>query len=225
MANLKWGTTGKPVSKAQTDLNKTKIAGKTLVVDGIFGPKTFEGVKTFQKNEKISKLKVDGVIGKKTQTALDEYLKSGGKAKISPEKTAKAIDAVTKKISSLKKSIANCEKLIALLDKNRKEKNKAYEIAKKLFKEAQFVLDLSHEAAETCGGGMECVGAALASERLKGRSIDIHNRAVEIHNSRLENEKDTIANIKVQQKFLKSAKSELKALEGELSKLKKKQPA
>lgn len=72
MAHLKWGGKNKPddVKKLQTQLNKTGRAGTKLKVDGIFGPKTYAGVKKFQASCKGA-IKVDGVAGPKTQGQID----------------------------------------------------------------------------------------------------------------------------------------------------------
>lgn len=71
MAVLKKGSKGSDVKKLQNSLNKQK-AKPPLAEDGIFGPKTLEAVKTFQKK---AKLKQDGQVGELTFAAL----KSGGK--------------------------------------------------------------------------------------------------------------------------------------------------
>ncbi|MCA0872330.1 peptidoglycan-binding protein [Seohaeicola saemankumensis] len=66
MAVLKSGSKGNDVKKLQTDLNKLG-AKPQLKVDGIFGPRTLEAVKAFQKK---AKLKPDGQVGKLTLGAI-----------------------------------------------------------------------------------------------------------------------------------------------------------
>jgi len=66
MAVLKKGSKGSEVKKLQASLNKNK-AKPPLAVDGIFGPKTLEAVKTFQKK---AKLKPDGQVGELTSAAI-----------------------------------------------------------------------------------------------------------------------------------------------------------
>lgn len=73
MANIKKGANGSSVKKLQAKLNTFKAG---LLVDGIFGPKTDEAVRKFQKS---SGLKVDGIVGVNTQAMLDLKL-SGGNA-------------------------------------------------------------------------------------------------------------------------------------------------
>jgi putative peptidoglycan binding protein len=78
MAILKKGSKGSDVKKLQIQLNKLKAKPK-LAEDGIFGPKTLEAVKAFQKK---AKLKPDGLVGDLTRAALA----AGGKV---PEKKPK----------------------------------------------------------------------------------------------------------------------------------------
>jgi peptidoglycan hydrolase-like protein with peptidoglycan-binding domain len=59
------GITGAHVRDLQTALNGITEAG--LKVDGIFGPKTEEAVRTFQTT---FKLKADGIVGKNTGNCL-----------------------------------------------------------------------------------------------------------------------------------------------------------
>jgi len=54
------------IKKLQLMLNQ-RGSFPTLVVDGVFGPKTEASVKHFQQNENLS---VDGSVGKKTWTTL-----------------------------------------------------------------------------------------------------------------------------------------------------------
>lgn len=62
--DLKFTMIGKEVKWGQWMLNKH---GYNLKVDGIFGPKTLEAVKDFQKKKG---LKVDGIVGRFTKAAL-----------------------------------------------------------------------------------------------------------------------------------------------------------
>lgn len=62
---IKKGSKGAYVKKAQTQLNKKD--GYKLKVDGIFGSATLSAVKKFQKK---NKLVVDGIVGKKTWSKL-----------------------------------------------------------------------------------------------------------------------------------------------------------
>lgn len=66
MSVIKSGSKGNDVKKLQTDLNKLGAKPK-LKVDGVFGPKTLEAVKAFQKK---AKLKPDGQVGKLTLGAI-----------------------------------------------------------------------------------------------------------------------------------------------------------
>ncbi len=61
---IRRGDTGPEVRQAQTQLNRH---GSALTVDGIFGPKTEEATRAFQKK---NQLEVDGIIGPKTWAAL-----------------------------------------------------------------------------------------------------------------------------------------------------------
>ncbi len=73
MSVLKSGSKGNDVRKLRTGLNKLGATPK-LKVDGIFGPKTLEAVKTFQKK---AELKRDGQVGKLTLGAI----RAGGTAR------------------------------------------------------------------------------------------------------------------------------------------------
>jgi peptidoglycan hydrolase-like protein with peptidoglycan-binding domain len=64
MPTLKIGAKGESVEVLQTKLNKL---GYNLLVDGEFGTRTENAVKTFQKDAKIV---VDGVVGPQTWGAL-----------------------------------------------------------------------------------------------------------------------------------------------------------
>lgn len=61
-------TRGNCVKKLQWDLNKIQSAG--LVIDGVFGPKTYEALRTFQRNKGLV---VDGVCGRNTWSKLNSY--------------------------------------------------------------------------------------------------------------------------------------------------------
>ena len=63
---LRIGSTGEPVRRLQTELNRH---GATLAVDGGFGVKTEAAVREFQAR---SRLPVDGVVGKSTWKDLME---------------------------------------------------------------------------------------------------------------------------------------------------------
>lgn len=62
---LKKGCTGNDVKELQTMLNEAMDAG--LAVDGSFGTKTYKAVRKYQK---AKGLKIDGIVGEKTITAL-----------------------------------------------------------------------------------------------------------------------------------------------------------
>ena len=64
MATLKQGSKGSEVKELQTLLNNN---GANLSVDGVFGPKTFAAVKSYQKSNGLS---VDGIVGNNTWGAL-----------------------------------------------------------------------------------------------------------------------------------------------------------
>jgi len=64
-SNLSWGSRGAEVVQIQQTLNaKGYWCG---AVDGIFGPKTYQGVTRFQKD---ASLIADGIVGPKTRQAL-----------------------------------------------------------------------------------------------------------------------------------------------------------
>lgn len=67
MQTLKLNSSGHEVVVLQTLLSNT---GKTLAIDGDFGPKTFLQVKLFQNEHQ---LKSDGIVGPKTWAALFEH--------------------------------------------------------------------------------------------------------------------------------------------------------
>lgn len=64
MNTIKQGSKGSDVTTLQNALNKL---GYDLSVDGVFGPKTEDDVKDFQKKNNLS---VDGIVGPKTWEAL-----------------------------------------------------------------------------------------------------------------------------------------------------------
>jgi peptidoglycan hydrolase-like protein with peptidoglycan-binding domain len=65
MLMIKRGMVGAQVRDLQIALNV--ITGAGLKVDGIFGPRTEEAVRTFQT---MFNLTADGIVGKKTGTCL-----------------------------------------------------------------------------------------------------------------------------------------------------------
>jgi peptidoglycan hydrolase-like protein with peptidoglycan-binding domain len=64
---LSQGMTGQDVRALQDALNYQIRRGTPLKVDGIFGPKTLERVREFQR---ANQLVVDGLAGPKTQGLL-----------------------------------------------------------------------------------------------------------------------------------------------------------
>lgn len=64
MATLKYGSQGSDVKDLQTKLN---AKGYNLSVDGIFGKNTLSAVQDFQRKNKLA---VDGIVGPNTTTAL-----------------------------------------------------------------------------------------------------------------------------------------------------------
>lgn len=62
--SIKEGATGNGIRWIQYELNRH---GATLVCDGVFGSKTTQAVKEFQKNHGLT---VDGVVGTQTRNAL-----------------------------------------------------------------------------------------------------------------------------------------------------------
>lgn len=76
---LRWGSNGSQVETLQTILNaRVPIAklpnGVKLVVDGVFGSKTYQGVRSFQSRNKYQDkpLKIDGIVGEKTRAILNK---------------------------------------------------------------------------------------------------------------------------------------------------------
>lgn len=67
MVLLKKGSTGTEVTKLQTAL---KRAGRSIDIDGYFGPKTEIAVKVFQG---MAGLFADGIVGPDTWAALEPY--------------------------------------------------------------------------------------------------------------------------------------------------------
>ncbi|MDE6189077.1 MAG: spore cortex-lytic enzyme [Clostridia bacterium] len=72
VAVLKMGSSGSQVRTLQTKLNRWGYNCGT--VDGIFGTKTYNAVKQFQRNNGLT---VDGIVGAKTAAALGMTLTSG----------------------------------------------------------------------------------------------------------------------------------------------------
>ncbi|MEA4924477.1 MAG: 3D domain-containing protein [Syntrophomonadaceae bacterium] len=64
-SNLSWGSRGAEVVQLQETLNSKGYWCGTA--DGIFGPKTYQGVVSFQR---AASLKVDGIVGPATRQAL-----------------------------------------------------------------------------------------------------------------------------------------------------------
>jgi len=69
MQNLMTGSTGQDVKDVQTMLNSLLPLPPLLVVDGIFGPKTYARVVKFQSENSLS---ADGIVGPITGRALVE---------------------------------------------------------------------------------------------------------------------------------------------------------
>lgn len=67
---LSTGSTGAEVEKLQEFLNTSFPAYSSLVVDGIFGPKTFAVVEEFQRRCSIQ---IDGIVGPQTTFYLEKY--------------------------------------------------------------------------------------------------------------------------------------------------------
>lgn len=127
MAVIKQGDKGKKVKELQEKLNKSKRAGKALKVDGIFGPKTLEGVKKFQK---ASYCKVDGLVGPKTMGALDSkpikgelqtlFFQSGAFKQVGTKKTE--IDKIINELSGdLDNLEGYCKDLMKYIASSRKD--------------------------------------------------------------------------------------------------------
>jgi len=64
---LRQGDKGTPVKTLQTALNNQKTTNPKLTVDGDFGTRTTQAVKTFQTSKGLA---ADGIVGAKTYTAL-----------------------------------------------------------------------------------------------------------------------------------------------------------
>lgn len=80
---VKKGSSGDPVKKLQTALNKN---GYNLTVDGIFGSKTESALKSYQSKHSLT---VDGIAGAKTWASLNS---SGGAAKQTKQAAAPAAE-------------------------------------------------------------------------------------------------------------------------------------
>jgi len=70
---LYWGSTGNKVSEVQSKLKQWGYYDGAI--DGVYGPKTFEAVKNFQRK---NGLKVDGVVGPQTAAAMGITLDGSG---------------------------------------------------------------------------------------------------------------------------------------------------
>lgn len=222
MANLKWGSTGKPVEQLQSQLNKTKIAGPKLKVDGIFGPKTYEGVKTFQKKEKVSKLKVDGVFGPKTKTALQNFLnpkKSGG---VDPKELKKKIEVAAKNLAGYTKYLMQMGKYLELIQKQKKTTGQsAQKEIDKMSRKVRELQYMSDQAASSCDGAWTCAAGGTVSQNYQ---IDAHNLKIDLNQLKSvkdENQKDFDRRIKDAQKRIDIAQKAIKKTKGDLTKLQK----
>ena len=76
---IKLGSSGPDVKVLQSALT---AAGYPLSTDGEFGPKTDDAVKKFQKDKSLV---ADGIVGPKTWTALEPYINAGPPATKTPE--------------------------------------------------------------------------------------------------------------------------------------------
>ena len=95
--NLYWGCKGPEVVQAQTALNqKGYWAGNA---DGIFGPKTYQAVVKFQRD---NKLQADGIIGPQTRKAL-------GLTKAAPA-TATAVSRGSRVMTMITTGYCGCDK-------------------------------------------------------------------------------------------------------------------
>ena len=64
---LRSGSSGPPVKELQTVLNTIQHPVPALVIDGLFGPKTYAAVVAFQRRALLTP---DGIVGPKTSAAL-----------------------------------------------------------------------------------------------------------------------------------------------------------
>jgi cell wall-associated NlpC family hydrolase len=74
VATLRKGSSGPEVKTLQENLKKLGYDPGTI--DGVYGTKTVNAVKAFQKDYNLT---VDGIAGMATQVAIDEAVKAGGK--------------------------------------------------------------------------------------------------------------------------------------------------
>lgn len=74
VATLRKGSSGPEVKALQENLKKLGYDPGTI--DGVYGTKTVNAVKSFQKDYNLT---VDGIAGMATQVAIDEAVKAGGK--------------------------------------------------------------------------------------------------------------------------------------------------
>lgn len=67
MSNLRMGSRGVDVTRLQTELNRQLSPGPNLQLDGIFGSRTDQAVRSYQRSNGLS---VDGIVGPRTKAAL-----------------------------------------------------------------------------------------------------------------------------------------------------------
>jgi peptidoglycan hydrolase-like protein with peptidoglycan-binding domain len=107
---LRWGSKGSQVETLQIILNirvpSRQLPDGKLVVDGIFGSKTYRAVKLFQSlNKHLDKpLKADGIVGENTRTVLNKT-KVILPIKTSPKTTAHQQNISAKEITSFRDKI------------------------------------------------------------------------------------------------------------------------
>jgi peptidoglycan hydrolase-like protein with peptidoglycan-binding domain len=80
MVTVRQGSVGPAVRAVQDQINfRNNKDGRTLAVDGIFGPKTATAVKTFQRamSAEVTGFAVDGIVGPQTWQALVTEALSG----------------------------------------------------------------------------------------------------------------------------------------------------
>lgn len=69
-STLRMGSRGEEVRLLQTLLNRALRPGPNLVVDGVFGPRTYQAVASFQRQQGLL---ADGMAGASTWTALEPF--------------------------------------------------------------------------------------------------------------------------------------------------------